>query len=76
MTLLDAHIGTEYRICSVHTQDSELESFLFSLGCYAGEPVNVISRKRSSCVVALKDSRYCIDSRLAASISVEGKVMA
>ena len=71
MTLSNANIETQYTIQSVDTKDKELDAFLFSLGCYAGEKVSIISRKRSSCVVALKDSRYCIDKRLAAAIYVE-----
>lgn len=76
MTLFNAQIGTEYRIRAVNTQDRGLENFLFSLGCYAGEPVTVISRKRSSCVISLKDSRYCIDRQLAGAIDLTEEVNA
>ena len=70
MTLLDAELGTEYKIKQVDTDDEELDSFLFSLGCYVGEPITVISRRRSGCVVSIKDGRYSIDKDLAASITV------
>lgn len=70
MTLADANIGEEYIIKDIVTNDEELNSFLFSLGCYSGEPITVVSRKRRNCVVAIKDARYNIDNELAAAISV------
>ena len=70
MSLLDARSGQEYIITRVNTGDEALEAFLFSLGCYSGEPITLISRKRSNCTVAIKDGRYNIDSRLAASIMI------
>ena len=71
MTLLNVQEGSEYIIKDIITDDDELDAFLFSLGCYAGEPITVISRKKGSCVVSIKDSRYSIDNGLADSISVE-----
>lgn len=70
MTLLEAEVGKEYIIQDIVTHDDELDSFLFTLGCYRGEPITVISRKRSSCVVSIKDGRYNIDKYLAGAISV------
>ena len=70
MNLSDANIGEEYIIKDIVTDDEELESFLFSLGCYSGEPITVIDRKRSSCVVSIKDARYNIDKELARAILV------
>ena len=70
MNLLDAQLGEEYIIRNIDTDDEELESFLFTLGCYEGEPITVISRKRSGCVVAVKDGRYNIDNQLAEAILV------
>lgn len=70
MTLVDANIGEEYIIKNIATDDEELNSFLFSLGCYSGEPITVVSRKRSSCTVSIKDARYNIDNDLAAAISI------
>ena len=58
MTLRDAETGKEYIIREIATDDEELNAFLFSLGCYSGEPITVVSRKRSNCVVAIKDGRY------------------
>jgi ferrous iron transport protein A len=63
-------LGREYIIQRIETEDEELNTFLFSLGCYSGEPITVVSRRWGSCVVSIKDGRYCIDSRLAASIIV------
>ena len=70
MNLRGAEVGKEYLISSVETGDSELDAFLFSLGCYSGEPITVISRRRSGCVVSIKDGRYSIDNALAETIII------
>lgn len=70
MNLNDANIGVEYIIKEIQTDDEELNSFLFSLGCYSGEPITVISRKKSGCTVSIKDGRYNIDHNLAAAILI------
>ena len=70
MTLLDANEKKEYIIQDIILDDPELKSFLFSLGCYTGEPITVIFRKKSGCVVTIKDARYHIDCPLAGSIHV------
>ena len=71
MNLRQAEIGKEYIIKSINTDDEELESFLFSLGCYSGEPITVISHLKGGCVVVIKDARYNIDNELAEAIIVE-----
>ena len=71
MNLTTAEEGKEYIIRQIETDDEELNSFLFSLGCYSGEPITVISRRRGGCTVSVKDGRYNIDNDLAAAISVE-----
>ena len=70
MTLRNAEIGKEYRVDKILTEDDELNAFLFSLGCYSGEPITVISRRRSGCTVAIKEGRYSIDNALADAITV------
>jgi len=70
MTLVDANIGEEYIIKNIATDDEELNSFLFSLGCYSGEPITVVSRKKRNCTVSIKDARYNIDNDLAAAITI------
>jgi ferrous iron transport protein A len=70
MDLRNAEIGKEYLIQRIETEDEELNSFLFSLGCYSGEPITVVSRRRSGCTVSIKDGRYNIDNQLAAAIIV------
>ncbi|MBQ7816198.1 MAG: ferrous iron transport protein A [Oscillospiraceae bacterium] len=70
MTLADANLGEEYIINDIHTDDEELNAFLFSLGCYSGEPITVVSRRRGTCVVSIKDGRYTIDNDLAAAILI------
>lgn len=70
MTLKDAAEGTEYIIREIRTGDGELESFLFSLGCYSGEAITVVSRKKGGLVVSIRDARYNIDPQLAEAIGV------
>nr|MBP3598375.1 ferrous iron transport protein A [Eubacterium sp.] len=70
MSLVDANIGEEYVIKNIGTGDEELNSFLFSLGCYSGAPITVIAQKRSGCIVSIKDARYNMDKNLAAAISI------
>ncbi len=70
MSLMEAKEGKEYIISGIHTGDEELNRFLFSLGCYSGEAITVISRRRSGCVVAIKDGRYNMDHRLAGAIAI------
>ena len=70
MNLSVAEEGKEYIIQRIETDDEELNAFLFSLGCYAGEPVTVVSRRRGGCTVSIKDGRYNIDDQLAEAIIV------
>ena len=70
MSLINAQEGKEYIIRGLETDDEEMNAFLFSLGCYSGEPITVISRRRKNCVVARKDGRYNIDNQLAAAILI------
>jgi len=70
MNLMEAEAGKEYIISRIETDDEELDAFLFSLGCYSGEPITVISHLRGGCVIAVKDSRYNIDRELAQAILV------
>ncbi len=70
MNLADAMIGEEYIVKEIQTEDEELKSFLFSLGCYSGEPITVIAHIKGGCVVSIKDARYNIDTDLAKAISI------
>ena len=70
MNLADAMIGEEYIVKEIETEDEELKSFLFSLGCYSGEPITVISHIKGGCLVSIKDARYNIDTDLAKAISI------
>ena len=70
MNLREATEGKEYFISSIETDDEELNSFLFSLGCYSGEPITVISHGKGGCVVSIKDARYNIDNQLAEAILI------
>jgi len=71
MNLKSVDEGKEYIIRSIKTDDEELNAFLFSLGCYSGEPITVVTNGKSGCVVSIKDGRYSIDNALAKAIIVE-----
>ena len=70
MTLISAEEGKEYIIQRIDTDDAELDAFLFSLGCYSGEPITVVSHRRGGCTVSIKDGRYNIDNQLAEAIVI------
>lgn len=70
MTLQNAKEGIEYIISEINTNDEELNSFLFSLGCYSGETITVVSHLKKSCIVSIKDGRYNIDRQLANAITI------
>ena len=70
MNLTTAEVGKEYIIRAIETDDEELNAFLFSLGCYSGEPITVVSRKKRNMTVSIKDGRYNIDNQLAEAIVV------
>ena len=71
MNLLDVELGREYIVKEIHTDDEELDAFLFSLGCYSGEPITVISQLKKACIVSIKDGRYTMDKALAEAISIK-----
>ena len=70
MTLLDAELEKEYIVKEILTDDEEMDAFLFTLGCYSGEPITVVSRMKGGCVVSIKDGRYNIDNLLAEAIVI------
>ena len=70
MNLSVAEEGKEYIIQRIETDDEELNAFLFSLGCYSGEPITVVTRRRGGCTVSIKDGRYNIDNQLAEAIII------
>ena len=70
MNLLKAEEGKEYIVKAIETDDEELDAFLFSLGCYSGEPITVVSHLKGGCVVSIKDVRYTIDKQLAEAILI------
>ena len=70
MDLTVAEVGKEYIVKEIKTGDSEVNSFLFSLGCYSGEPITVINKMKSACIVIIKNARYSIDKNLASCIRI------
>lgn len=71
MNLTHAQEGKEYTVSRIDTDDEELDAFLFSLGCYSGEPITVIAHRKHGCVISVKDGRYNIDTQLAEAIIIE-----
>ena len=71
VALSKAAEGKEYIISRIATDDEELDAFLFSLGCYSGEPITVVAHRKSGCVVSIKDARYNIDNQLAEAIIIQ-----
>lgn len=70
MNLRNAEEGKEYIIQRIETDDEDLNAFLFSLGCYSGEPITVVAHRRGGCTVSIKDGRYNIDKQLAEAIII------
>ena len=70
MNLSDANIEKTYIIEEIKTDDEELKSFLFSLGCYSGEPITVISHLKGGCVVSIKEGRYNTDKEIAQAVLI------
>ena len=70
MNLTAAQEGKEYIVQAIETDDDELNAFLFSLGCYSGQPITVVARRRKGCTVSIKDGRYNIDNQLAEAIII------
>lgn len=70
MNLTEAIEEKEYIIQAIESDDEELNSFLFSLGCYSGESITVISHLKGGCIVSIKDGRYNIDNQLAEAIII------
>jgi len=70
MNLTEAQEGKEYIVKQIDTDDEDLNAFLFTLGCYSGEPITVIARRKGGCTVSIKDGRYNIDNELASAILI------
>ncbi len=70
MNLSEAEVRKEYIIKAINTDDEELNSFLFTLGCYCGEPITVLTHVIGGCIVAIKDGRYNMDKQLAQAIII------
>ena len=70
-TLSSCEENKEYEIFEIDTgSDIEMENFLFTLGCYKGQKITVISNLNKNYVMLVKDARYSIDEELANTIIV------
>ncbi len=74
LTVALAELNVEYLIKEIHTEEQELVNFLFTLGCFPGEKITVLSKLSSNFVITIKDARYSIDTELADSIAIEAIV--
>nr|WP_204599214.1 FeoA family protein [Clostridium pascui] len=70
MNLAQGRINTEYTIKNIDTNDEEIKDFLFTLGCYEGESITLISILADNYVITVKDARYSIDKDLAEAIII------
>lgn len=70
MTLTKTIISKEYTIETIKANDPSMENFLFSLGCYPGERISVISKLSSNYIISVKGTRYSVDETLAKTINV------
>lgn len=70
MNLTEVQTGHDYIVKDIASDDEELKSFLFSLGCYSGEPLTVVSKKKGGYVLSIRDARYNIDEDLARAIQI------
>ncbi len=70
MNLREATVGEEYIVKMILTDDEELDAFLFSLGCYTGQPITVVAHRKGGMTVSIKDGRYSIDNQLAEAIII------
>jgi len=66
--LSQAHVENQYIIEKIETDDKELENFLFTLGCYEGEVITLISKLAGNFVINIQNARYSIDEDLAKAI--------
>ena len=71
MNLLSADVGVEYLVDRIESDDEELDAFLFSLGCYTGEPITVVTKRHGVLILSIKDGRYSIDNQLGSVIFVK-----
>mgnify|MGYP000138511117 CR=1 FL=1 len=70
MTLSEGKPNKSYKVTSISAEEEGMKDFLFTLGCYPGESVTIISRLASNLIVNIKDARYSIDSELARAIVI------
>ncbi|SHJ37226.1 ferrous iron transport protein A [Dethiosulfatibacter aminovorans DSM 17477] len=68
--LTKARVNRGYSVKRIDTDDDEMKDFLFTLGCYEGESITIISILADNYVVSIKDARYSIDRELAEAIIV------
>lgn len=68
--LAEGKMNVSYIIESIDTDNAEIKDFLFTLGCYEGEKVTIISKLAENYVISVKDSRYSIDKDLAKVIKI------
>lgn len=69
MSLNTAAVGQRLQVKEIQTKPKIIK-FLFSLGCYEGEEITVISKLAGNYVINIKDSRYAIDEHMAKMIKV------
>ena len=70
MPLSQVKFNQTYVVNKIEVEQDDIRNFLFSLGCYPGEKITIISKMASNYIVNIKDARYSIDKDLAKAIMV------
>ena len=70
MPLSEVKLNKTYTVRKVNVEREDVRNFLFSLGCYPGEKITIISKLASNYIINVKDARYSIDKDLAKAIQV------
>lgn len=68
--LTSAQTNRPYTIKEIKTDEKTMKDFLFSLGCFEGEKITIISVLADNYVIHIKDARYSIDKELAKAILI------
>ncbi|MDW7685284.1 MAG: FeoA family protein [Bacillota bacterium] len=68
--LTHADINLPYVIKGIDAHDEGTKDFLFTLGCFEGEKVTVITVLADNYIINLKNARYSIDKGLAKAILI------
>lgn len=70
MQLSQATVGQTYKVNRIEGKE-KVQKFLFTLGCFEGEEITLISKLAGNYIVNIKDSRYALDEKMARTIILD-----